>query len=148
MKYISISIFSMIITAFIQKVITLLKTQTRPTLAPNGLTPEQWEHAMNSAKIIRSMKLVLEFRTHDGSSVKWVVGTSLDSTADQCFMNWCWRNFKPENGYWLVSIERRMVQRGEGKVNQQWPLSIDAWSGMTNTYNALFHQAELRERKQ
>lgn len=32
-------------------------------------------------------------------------------------------------------------------MNPEWPLSIKNWADMANVYNALMHQAEMRERK-
>ena len=58
MKYFNLSVFTMIITAFIMKVVRLVRGKKRPGLAPNGLTSEEWGDAMSQAKICRSMPFV------------------------------------------------------------------------------------------
>ena len=149
MKYFNLSVFTMIFTAFIMKVMRLVRGKQRPGLAPNGLTPEEWDYAMSQAKICREMELVLQIGNANGTvSVEWVVGPSLGDGADQNFMHWCWRNIEQKNGFYLSGIDRRMTPRGRAHtMNPQWPLSIKNWADMTNVYNALLHQAELRERK-
>lgn len=146
MKYFNLSIFTMIITAFIMKVVRLVRGKNRPGLAPDGLTPEEWDYAMSQAKICREMELVLQIGNGDGTvRIDWVVGPSLGDAADLNFMHWCWRNLEQFNGFYLSGIDRRLTTRGVGHINPQWPLSIKNWADMTNVYNALMHQAELRE---
>ena len=148
MKYFNMSIFTMIITAFIMKVVRLVRGKKRPGLAPNGLTPEEWEHAMSQAKVCREMELVLQISNGSPVSIDWVLGPSLGDAADQNFMHWCWRNLEQSNGFYLSGIDRRMTPRGRAHtMNPQWPLSIKNWADMANVYNALMRQAELRERK-
>lgn len=145
MKYFNMSIFTMIITAFIMKVVRLVSGKKRPGLAPNGLTPEEWDHAMSQAKVCREMELVLQISNGSSpTSIDWVLGPSLGDAADQNFMHWCWRNIEPFNGFYLCGIDKR---RRAHTMNPSWPLSIKNWSDMANVYNALMHQAELRERK-
>lgn len=148
MKYFNLSVFTMIITAFIMKVVRLVRGKKRPVLTPNGLTPEEWDYAMSQAKIYRSMELVLQIS--NGSStvrIDWVVGPSLGDVADKNFMHWCWRNLEQFNGFYLSGIDKRLTQRGRvHTMNPQWPLSSKNWVDMVNVYNALMHQAELRER--
>lgn len=148
MKYFNLSIFTMIITAFIMKVARLVRGKRRPCLPPNGLTSEEWEYAMSHAKICREMELVLQFcNGRDAPTIDWVVGPSLGDGADTNFMHWCWRNIEPSNGFYLYAIERRPATRGGAHtVNPSWPLSIKNWVDMTNVYNALMCHAELRER--
>ena len=147
MKYFNLSVFTMIITAFIMKVVRLVRGKKRPVLAPNGLTPEEWDDAMSQAKICRSMELVLQISNCISTvRIDWVVGSSLGDTADQHFMHWCWRSLGQFNGYYLSGIDRRQTPRGAHAMNPQWPLSIKNWADMMNVYNALMHQAELRER--
>lgn len=148
MKYFNLSIFTMIITAFIMKVVRLVSGKKRPGLAPNGLTPEEWDYAMSQAKICREMELVLQI-SNSSSTVRidWVVGPSLGDAADQNFMHWCWRNLEQFNGFYLSGIDKRLTPRGWAHINPSWPLSIKNWADMANAYNALMHQAELRERK-
>lgn len=147
MKYFNLSIFTMIITAFIMKVVRLVRGKKRPGLVPNGLTPEEWDYAMSQAKICREMELVLQISNGSSPvSIEWVLGPSLDYAADQNFMHWCWRNLEQFNGFYLSGIERRLTPRGRAHtMNPQWPLSTKNWADMTNVYNALMHQAELRE---
>lgn len=148
MKYFNMSVFTMIITAFIMKVVRLVSGKKRPGLAPNGLTSEEWDDAMSQAKICREMVLVLQIS--NGSSpatIDWAVGPSLGDAADQHFMHWCWRSLDAFNGFYLSGIDRRMTPRGRTHtMNPQWPLSTKNWADMANVYNALMHQAELRER--
>ena len=148
MKYLNLSVFTMIITAFIMKVVQLVRGKKRPGLAPNGLTSEEWDYAMSQAKICRSMVLVLHISNGSSTvSIDWVVGPSLGDVADKNFMHWCWRNLEQFNGFYLSGIDRRMTPRGMGHINPSWPLSSKNWADMTNVYNALMHQAELKERK-
>ena len=149
MKYFNMSIFTMIITAFIMKVVRLVSGKKRPGLAPNGLTPEEWDHAMSQAKVCRDMELVLQISNGSSPiSIDWVLGPSLGDAADQNFMHWCWRNLEQYKGFYLSGIDRRMTPRGRAHtMNPEWPLSIKNWADMANVYNALMHQAELRERK-
>lgn len=149
MKYFNMSIFTMIITAFIMKVVRLVSGKKRPGLAPNGLTPEEWDHAMSQAKVCREMELVLQISNGSSpTSIDWVLGPSLGDAADQNFMHWCWCNLEQFNGYYLSGIDRRMTQRGRAHaMNPQWPLFTKNWADMANVYNALMRQAELRERK-
>lgn len=148
MKYFNMSIFTMIITAFIMKVVRLVCGTKRPGLVPNGLTPEEWDHAMSQAKICREMELVLHISNAISlDSIDWVVGPSLGDAADRYFMHWCWRNIEQFNGFYLSGIDIFTTTRGRAHtMNPQWPLSIKNWAGMTNVYNVLMHQAELRER--
>ncbi len=148
MKYFNMSVFTMIITAFIMKVVRLVRDKKRPGLAPDGLTPEEWDYAMSQAKICRKMELVLQIGNGNGTvRIDWVVGPSLGDTADQNFMHWCWRSLEQFNGFYLSGIDRRLSPRGRAHtINPPWPLSIKNWADMTNVYNALMHQAELRER--
>lgn len=148
MKYFNLSVFTMIITAFIMKVVRLVRGKKRPGLVPNGLTPEEWDYAMSQAKICREMELVLQIGNCNGTvSIEWVVGPSLGDGADQNFMHWCWRNIEQMNGFYLSGIDRRLAPRGRAHtMNPQWPLSIKNWADMSNVYNALMHQAEMRER--
>ena len=147
MKYFNLSVFTMIITAFIMKVVRLVRGKKRPVLAPNGLTPEEWDDAMSQAKICRSMELVLQISNCISTvRIDWVVGPSLGDTADQHFMHWCWSNFEQFHGFYLIGIDIRPTPRGAHAMNPQWPLSIKNWADMMNAYNALIHQAELRER--
>lgn len=147
MKYFNLSVFTMIITAFIMKVVRLVRGKKRTGLAPNGLTSEEWDDAMSQTKICREMELVLHI-SNDSSpvSIDWVVGPSLGDTADRHFMHWCWRNFEQFHGFYLCGIDIRPTPRGAHAMNPQWPLSIKNWADMMNAYNALIHQAELRER--
>ena len=148
MKYFNLSVFTMIITAFIMKVVRLVRGKKRPGLAPNGLTSEEWDYAMSQAKICREMELVLQIS--NGSSpgiIDWVVGPSLGDAADLNFMHWCWRNLEQSNGFYLSVIDKRLTPRGKAHINPSWPLSTKNWADMANVYNALMHQAELRERK-
>lgn len=147
MKYFNLSVFTMIITAFIMKVVRLVRGKKRPGLAPNGLTSEEWDDAMSQTKICREMELVLHI-SNDSSpvSIDWVVGPSLGDTADPYFMYWCWSNFEQFHGFYLCGIDIRPTPRGARAMNPQWPLSIKNWADMMNAYNALIHQAELRER--
>ena len=149
MKYFNMSVFTMIITAFIMKVVRLVRGKKRPGLAPNGLTSEEWDDAMSQTKICREMELVLQI-SNDSSpvSIDWVVGPSLGDTADRHFMHWCWSNLEQFHGFYLIGIDIRPTTRGMANtMNPQWPLSIKNWADMMNAYNALMHQAELRERK-
>ena len=146
MKYLNLSVFTMIITAFIMKVAQLVSGKKRPGLAPNGLTPEEWDDAMSQAKVCREMELVLQIS--NGSSpvrIDWVVGPSLGDIADQHFMHWCWRSLDAFNGFYLSGIDRRLTPRAHA-TNPQWPLSIKNWVDMTNVYNALMYQANMRKR--
>lgn len=148
MKYFNLSVFTMIITAFLMKVVRLVRGKKRPGLVPNGLTPEEWDYAMSQAKICRDMELVLQIGNGNGTvRIDWVVGPSLGDAADRNFMHWCWRSLEQFNGFYLSGIDRRMTLRGRVPINPSWPLSIKNWSDMANVYNALMHQAELRERK-
>ena len=143
------SIFTMIITAFIMKVVRLVRGKKRPGLAPNGLTPEEWDHAMSQAKVCREMELVIHISNSTIlDSIDWVVGPSLGDAADRHFMHWCWRNLGRFNGFYCSGIDILTTTRGRAHtMNPQWPLSIKNWADMTNVYNALIHQAELRESK-
>ncbi len=148
MKYINISLVSMIITAFVMKVVKLFRGKTKNMTAPNGLTPTEWEVAMANAKIYRDTVIVLHFVNSGGSTLDWTTGYSIGTTANLNFMHWCWCNLVAENGYRLSRISLEVVRNASiGKLNPQWPLSTKAWSEMVNVYNALYHQAELRERK-
>ena len=148
-KNLSLAFYSAIFTAFVMKVVRLVRGKKRPGLAPNGLTSEEWDYAMSQAKICRNMELVLQIS--NGSSdgmIDWVVGPSLGDAADQNFMHWCWRSLEQFNGFYLSGIDRRLTPRGRAHtINPPWPLSIKNWVDMTNVYNAMMHQAELRERK-
>ncbi len=148
MKYFNMSVFTMIITAFIMKVVRLVRGKKRPGLAPDGLTSEEWDYAMSQAKICREMELVLQIGNGDGTiRIDWVVGPSLGDAADLNFMHWCWRNLVQFNGFYLSGIDKRLTPRGRAHtMNPEWPLSIKNWADMANVYNALMHQAELRER--
>ena len=147
MKYLNLSVFTMIITAFIMKVVRLVRGKKRPALAPNGLTSEEWDDAMSQTKICREMELVLQIRNDSSPvSIDWVVGPSLGDVADTYFMYWCWRNLEQFHGFYLCGIDIRPTPRGAHAMNPQWPLSIKNWADMMNAYNALIHQAELRER--
>ena len=148
MKYFNLSVFTMIITAFIMKVVRLVCGKKRLGLAPNGLTPEEWDYAMSQAKICRNMELVLQIGNGDGTiRIDWVVGPSLGDAADLNFMHWCWRNLEQSNGFYLSGIDKRLTPMGRAHtMNPQWPLSTKNWADMTNVDNALIHQAELRER--
>lgn len=148
MKYFNLSVFTMIITAFIMKVVRLVRGKKRPGLVPNGLTSEEWDYALSQAKIYREMELVLQIGNGNGTvRIDWVVGPSLGDAADLNFMHWCWRNLVALNGFYLSGIDKRLVPRGRAHtMNPEWPLSIKNWSDMANVYNALMHQAELRER--
>lgn len=147
MKYFNLSIFTMIITAFIMKVVRLVRGKKRPGLVPNGLTPEEWDYVMSKAKICREMELVLQIGNGSSPvSIDWVVGPSLGDVADPYFMHWCWSNFEQFHGFYLCGIDIRPTPRGAHAMNPQWPLSIKNWADMMNAYNALIHQAELRER--
>ena len=55
MKYFNMSVFTMISTAFIMKVVRLVRGKKRPGLAPNGLMSEEWDDAMSQTKICREM---------------------------------------------------------------------------------------------
>ena len=145
MKYINISLTSMIFTAFVMKVAKLFRGKTKNMIAPNGLTATEWETAMANAQICRDGVVVLHFMNSGGCTLDWTTGYSLGPSADINFMHWCWRNLVAENGYRLRRISLRHASFG--KLNPQWPLSTKAWAGMVNVYNALYHQAELRERK-
>lgn len=148
MKYINISLVSMIITAFVMKVAKLFRGKTKNMIAPNGLTATEWENAMANAKIYRDMVIVLHFVNSGGCALEWTTGYSLGPAANINFMHWCWCNLVAENGYRLGRISLEAVRNASiGKLNPQWPLSTKAWSEMVNVYNALYHQAELRERK-
>ena len=149
MKYFNLSIFTMIITAFITKVVRLVRGKKRTGLAPNGLTSEEWDDAMSQTKICREMELVLQI-SNDSSpvSIDWVLGPSLGDAADRHFMHWCWRNIGRFNGFYFSGIDILPTTRGMAHtMNPEWPLSIKNWADMANVYNALMHQAELRERK-
>ena len=147
MKYFNLSVFTMIITAFIMKVVRLVRGKKRPGLAPNGLTSEEWDDAMSQTKICREMELVLHISNASSPvSIDWVLGPSLCDTADRHFMHWCWRNLEQFHGFYLIGIDIRPTPRGAHTMNPQWPLSIKNWADMMNAYNALMHQAELRER--
>jgi hypothetical protein len=148
MKYFNLSVFTMIITAFIMKVVRLVRGKKRPGLVPNGLTSEEWDYAMSQAKICREMELVLQIGNGSGTvRIDWVVGPCLGDAADKNFMHWCWSNLEQFNGFYLSGIGRRLAPRGMAHTkNPRWPLSITNLVGMTNVYNALMHQAELRER--
>ena len=148
MKYFNMSVFTMISTAFIMKVVRLVRGKKRPGLAPNGLMPEEWDDAMSKAKICREMELVLHISNAISlDSIDWVLGPSLGDAANLHFMHWCWRNLEQFNGFYLCGIDIRPTPRGAHAMNPQWPLSIKNWADMTNVYHALMHQAELRERK-
>ena len=83
MKYFNLSVFTMIITAFIMKVVRLVRGNKRPGLAPNGLTPEEWDHAMSQAKVCREMELVLHISNASSpASIDWVLWPSLGDAAD------------------------------------------------------------------
>lgn len=128
------------------KVVRLVSGKKRPGMAPNGLTPEEWDDAMSRAKICRGMDLVLQISNGSSPvSIEWLVGPSLGDNADQHFIHWCWRSLDAFNGFYLSGIDRRLAPRAHA-TNPQWPLSIKNWADMTNVYNALMHQAELRER--
>lgn len=145
MKYFNLSVFTIIFTAFIMKVIRLVRGKRRPCLSPNGLTPEEWEYAMSHAKICRETELVLQFYNGIGAhTIDCMIGPSLGDGADTIFMHWCWRNLEPSNDFYLTVINRRPTTRG-GVLNPSWPLSSKNWIDMMNVYNALMHQAELRE---
>lgn len=149
MKYFNLSVFTMIITAFIMKVVRLVRGKKRPGLVPNGLTPEEWDYAMSQAKICREMELVLQISNGSSPvSIDWVLGPSLGDAADLNFMHWCWRNLEQSNGFYLSGIDKRLTPMGRAHtMNPQWPLSTKNWADMANVYNALMHQAEMRERK-
>jgi hypothetical protein len=145
--YFNLSVYAMIITAFLMKVVRLVRGKKRPGLAPNGLTPEEWDYAMFQAKICLEMKLVLQISNGSGTaSIDWIVGPSLGDAADRTFMHWCWCNLEQFDGFYLSGIDRRLPPRGRVHINPSWPLSIKNWADMANVYNALLHQAELRER--
>ena len=147
MKYFNMSVFTMIITGFVMKVVRLVRGKKRPVLASNGLTPEEWDDAMSQAKICRSMELVLQISNCISPvRIDWVVGPSLGDVADPYFMYWCWSNLEQFHGFYLCGIDIRPTPRGAHAMNPQWPLSIKNWADMMNAYNALIHQAELRER--
>lgn len=147
MKYFNMSVFTIIFTSFIMKVIRLVRGKRRPSLSPDGLTPEEWDYAMSHAKICREKDLTLQFLNGSGApTLYWVVGPSLGDGADMNFMHWCWRNLETANGFYLAEIDRLPTLRGGGhRRNPSWPLSSKNWVDMTNVYNALMHQAELRE---
>ena len=148
MKYINLSLVSMIITAFVMKVAKLFRGKAKNMIAPNGLTAKEWENAMANAKICRDMAIVLHFSNSGGSTLDWTTGYSIGTSANLNFMHWCWCNLVAENGYRLSRISLEAVRHASiGKLNPQWPLSTKAWAEMVNVYNALYHQAELREQK-
>jgi hypothetical protein len=147
MKYINLSLVSMIITAFVMKVVELFSGKTKNLIAPNGLTAEEWENAMANAKIYRDTVIVLHFANSGGGTLDWTTGYSIGPSADLNFMHWCWCNLVAENGYRLSRISLEAVCGSTWKLNPQWPLSTKVWAEMVNVYNALYHQAELRERK-
>lgn len=119
MKYFNLSIFTMIITAFIMKVVRLVRGKKRPGLVPNGLTPEEWDYAMSQAKICREMELVLQISNGSSPvSIEWVLGPSLGDAADLNFMHWCWRNLEQSNGFYLSGIDKRLTPRGGGAYHE------------------------------
>ena len=148
MKYFNLSVFTMIITAFIMKVVRLARGKNRPGLVPNGLTSDEWDYAMSQAKICREMELVLQISNGSSAvSIDWVLGPSLGDAADLNFMHWCWRNLEQFNGFYLSGIDKRLAPKGRAHtMNPEWPLSIKNGLDMANVYNSLMHQAELRER--
>ncbi len=148
-KNLSLAFYSAIFTAFVMKVVRLVRGKKRPGLAPNGLTPEEWDYAMSQAKVCRNMELVLQIGNNNGTvRIDWVVGPSLGDAADLNFMHWCWRKLDPANGFYLSGIDKRLTPMGRAHtMNPEWPLSIKNWADMANVYNALMHQAELREQK-
>ena len=149
-KNLSLAFYSAIFTAFVMKVVRLVRGKKRPGLSPNGLTPEEWDYAMSQAKLCWNMELVLQISNSNGTvRIDWVVGPSLGDAADLNFMHWCWRNLEHANGFYLSGIDKRLTPRGRRAhtMNPEWPLSIKNWADMANVYNALMHQAELRERK-
>lgn len=115
-KNLSLAFYSAIFTAFVMKVVRLVRGKKRPGLAPNGLTSEEWDYAMSQAKICRIMELVLQISkgSSDGM-IDWVVGPSLGDAADQNFMHWCWRSLEQFNGFYLSGIDRRLTPR-EGRI--------------------------------
>ena len=148
MKYLNLSVFSMIFTAFVMKVVQLVRGKKHPGLAPFGITPEEWEHAMAHAKLYRDMEIVLGFDKRGGNGLEWIIGPSLGEEADRLVMNWCWNSLVSENGYFIRTITRRPVLRGDvpNRNPAQWPLTIEKWADMINMYNALMNQASIRER--
>lgn len=147
MKYINLSLVSMIVTAFILKVKELICRNTNTKVELFGITDKDWDEAIRSVHIVRSMEIVIQFAkptdsTNQTEIYNWILGPSLGTKADQVVMRWCILNLVPENGYRVNKVFNRMAT--ECKI-LQWPMSSTKQIELLNIYNRLMYASMDKE---
>ena len=104
MKYLNLSIITMVVTAFIMKVRSLLKKSGKVELESTGITEAMWAEAEKYASIYRGMEIVLQFAKstdvpNQTEIYNWVLGPCLGNLAQGLIFRWCLINLTPENGF-------------------------------------------------
>ena len=148
MKYLNLSVITMVVTAFIMKVRSLLKKSGKLDLESTGITNAMWADAEKEASIYRGMEIVLQFvkSTEDPNQTEihnWVLGPCLGNLALVLIAKWCIINLTPENGFRLSSVFNRMATRNR---IVPWPMSTQKQIALLNMYNRLMHAAEENTR--
>ena len=144
MKYLNLSIITMVVTAFIMKVRSLLKKSGKVELESTGITDAMWAEAEKEASVYRGMEIVLQFAksTDDPNQTEiynWVVGPCLGNLAQVLISKWCIINLTPENGFRLNKVFNRMATRNR---IVPWPMSTQKQIALLNMYNRLMNAAE------
>lgn len=144
MKYLNLSIITMVVTAFIMKVRSLLKKSGKVELESTGITNAMWADAEKYASIYRGMEIVLQFVKNNEDPNKterhnWILGPCLGNLTDAVIFRWCLINLTPENGFRLSSVFNRVATRNR---IVPWPMSTQKQIALLNMYNRLMIAAE------
>jgi len=150
MKYINLSLITMIVTAFLMRVKELLFHSAKQELTPESITEAMWSEALKEVHVYRSMEIVLQFaKTGDDPNqteiYNWVLGPCLGNKADALISSWCFINLTPENGYRISSVFNRLATPSRTKF-VQWPMATLKQAALLNVYNRLMYAALDKDR--
>lgn len=153
MKYMKLSIFTMIVTKFIMKVIAKFRNEKRPdgiySLARLiGVEPDAYETASEFAKVAPNWKILLFFQCSNREHLSYFnIGKSLGPVCDELISRWCIEHLGSFDDHGVTYTFRYVdIQPIEYEnVNLRLPvlpMEVEHLESLMNLYNSLLSKAK------
>ena len=154
MKYLKISICTMIVTKFIMKVIAKFKNEKRHddiySLARLiGVDPDAYETAAEAAKVAADWKILLFFYCSNRDNLAYFnIGKSLGSVCDELISRWCNEHLgyiTDHNGvtYTFRYVDIQPIEYENVNLRLPFPpMEAEQLASLMNLYNSLLSKAK------
>lgn len=154
MKYLNLSICTMIVTKFIMKIIAKFKNEKRPdgiySLARLiGVEPDAYETAAEAAKVAADWKILLFFYCSNRDNLSYFnIGKSLGPVCDELISRWCIEHLgsiTDHSGvtYTFQYVDIQPIEYENVNLRLPFPpMEAEHLESLMNLYNSLLSKAK------